>query len=294
MLLPRFAFERPDSLDEALGLLGRPEGGAEILAGGTDLLVNMKKGTSAPSLLVSLDGMGSLNEISTGEGRLSLGATATATRIAAHKGLRRRFTALAEGAGHLGPPLIRCRATVGGSLATARPAADLLPPLLALEATVFLAGPGGERSLPVEEFLLGPGQTGRRPEEILVAVHAAPLPPGSGSAYEKLGVRQICEISIVNAAAALTLSSDGRRISRARLALGAVAPTPIRCPEAEKVLEGKIAGPRSLARAAREAARSARPITDHRGSSDYRTQMAEVLVRRALEKALERAREATA
>jgi carbon-monoxide dehydrogenase medium subunit len=292
MLLPRFSFERPDSLAEALGLLGRPEGGAQILAGGTDLLVNMKKGTAAPSLLVSLDGLGSLDEVSTRGGRLALGATAVATRIAAHAGVRRRFTALAEGAGNLGPPLIRCRATVGGSLITARPAADLLPPLLALEARVSLTGPGGDRELPVDEFFLGPGQTRRRPGEILIGVRALSPPAGSGSAYMKLGIRQICEISIVNAAAALTLSPDGRRVSRARLALGAVAPTPIRCPVAESALEGRVAGPRALARAAREAALEARPISDHRGSSDYRTLMAEVLVRRALENALERAREA--
>jgi carbon-monoxide dehydrogenase medium subunit len=252
----------------------------------------MKKGTAAPSLLVSLDGLGGLDEISARGGRLSLGATATAMRIAAHAGVRRRFAALAEGAGNLGPPLIRCRATVGGSLITARPAADLLPPLLALEARVSLTGPAGDREISLDDFLLGPGLTRRRPEEILLGVRAPSPPPGSGSAYRKLGVRQICEISIVNAAAALTLSPDGRRLSRVRLALGAVAPTPIRCPVAERALEGKVAGPRSLARAAREAALESRPITDHRGSSDYRTQMAEVLVRRALEKALERAREA--
>jgi carbon-monoxide dehydrogenase medium subunit len=292
MLLPRFSYERPSSLDEALGLLGRPEGGAEILAGGTDLLVNMKKGTASPSLLVSLDGVGSLDGISTRGGLLSVGTLASATRLAAHAGLRRRFTALAEGAGNLGPPIIRCRATLGGSLITARPAADLLPPLLALEARVLLTGPSGEREIPAGDFFLGPGQTRRRPGEILLGVRAAPPPPASGSAYMKLGVRQICEISIVNAAAALTLSSDGRRIARARLSLGAVAPTPIRCPKAESALEGKVAGPRALARAARAAALESRPISDHRGSSDYRTQMSEVLVRRALGRALERAREA--
>ena len=141
----------------------------------------------------------------------------------------------------------------------------------------------------MDEFFLGPGQTTIQPEEILTRVLIPELQPGSGGAYEKLGLRKTLEIAIVNVAAVLTLNAKGNRIASARLVLGAVAPTPIRAVKAEAILLGKAPSAKNLGQAAAEAAREAKPITDHRGSAEYRRLMVEVLSRRALDQALKQA-----
>jgi carbon-monoxide dehydrogenase medium subunit len=291
MLLPRFDVHRPAAVPEACALLSELGKGARPLAGGTDLLVSLKKGLIEVAHLVSLDRLDELEALASAGPCLNLGARVSAARIEESRTVRRFIPVLAEAAGHLGPPLVRNRATIGGSIVTARPAADLLPALLVLGASVEIADAAGARDCPLADFFLGPGETRLRPAQIVTKITVPRPAPGSGAAYLKLGVRQICEISIVNAAALLTLSPSGRRIREARLVLGAVAPTPMRCPKTERSLKGAAPSGPALDRAATTAAEEARPITDHRGSSDYRRRMAEVLARRALRLALERARE---
>jgi len=171
---------------------------------------------------------------------------------------------------------------VGGNICTARPAADMCLPLLALGAKALLAGPGGPRELPLDEFFLGPGQTAKEPGELLTGL-AIPKPAeGSGAGYEKLGLRKALEIALVNVAAVLTLEADGKTIKSAQVALGAVAPTPMLSKGAEAALIGQAAGEELFAQAAKAAAADAKPISDHRGSAEFRREMVAVLTRRAL------------
>ena len=290
MLLPKFEYHAPAGLDEALEILGRYGSQARVLAGGTDLLVNMKRKVMAPAHVVALDRLPGLADISSTRAEISIGARVTAASAAESRAIRKRLAVLAEGAGRLGSPLIRNLATIGGNLATARPAADTAPALMALGARVVLVSSGSEREIRLDDFFIGPGQTVIRPEEILTRVKVPAPEPGSGGGYVKLGLRRTLEISIVNVAAVITLGPGGRKIRAARVVLGAVAPTPIRSPRAEEALIGAEAGQKAFRRAGRAAALDARPITDHRGSAEYRKMVVEVLTRRALGRALKEAR----
>lgn len=288
MLLPRFEYHEPPGLEEACRLMADLGEAARPLAGGTDLLVNMKKRILSPGHLVSLGRIDALHSMGPASGNYRIGACMTAAELAESGDLRGRYPALCEGASRLGSPLIRNLATIAGNLASARPAADLPPPLMAYGAEVHLRGPSGDRTLPLEDFFQGPGVTAAAADEILESIHLETPPERSGAAYLKLGVRQTLEISIVNVAAYLSL--EGNTIQSARVVLGAVAPVPIRAPFAEKVLSGESPSPELFAKAAEEAAEDAKPIDDFRASAEYRKDMVSVLTRRALESALKRAR----
>jgi len=290
MLLPKFEYYAPDSLTETCDLLREFGPQAKLLAGGTDLLVNMKKKLLAPERVVSLDRVSGLDQVLADKNRVVLGAACRASRLAESRSIKKSLGLLAQAAGNLGSPLIRNRATLGGNLVTARPASDLAPPLLALEARVVLTRTEGEREVYLDDFFLGPGQTIIRPEEVLTKVIIPRPGPGSGGGYCKLGLRRALEISIVNVAAFITLDRTGRKIETARIVLGAVAPRPIRSPAAEKILAGAALTDQTLIQAGRAAAGDARPITDHRGSAEYRRQMVEILTRRALQTAWAEAR----
>lgn len=286
MLLPRFEFHEPHTLEDACRLMGELGEKARPLAGGTDLLVNMKKKILAPEHLVSLGRIEPIGELSSDNDGLRLGAALTAAQIAESADVRERFPALAEGASRLGSPLIRNLATVAGNLASARPAADFPPPLIAYGARVVVRNASGDRTLPVEELFRGPGATSLGPDDLLEAVQLDALEERSGAAYIKLGVRQTLEISLVNVAAYLGL--ENKTIQTARIVLGSVAPTPIRAPAAEKTLIGESPSPALFAKAAEAASEDAKPIDDFRASAAYRRDMVRTLTRRALETALAR------
>lgn len=290
MLLPRFDYHAPTSLAEALGILAEYRDRASVLAGGTDLLVDMKKRLAAPSQVVALDQVPGLEDMARTKTEVRIGARTTAAALAHSRVLKKRLGLLSEAAGLLGSPLIRNRATIGGNLAHARPAADLVPPLLALGARVVLAQNNGRRETPLKDFFIGPGQTLIRPEEVLTEVIIPAPEPGTGGAFLKLGVRRALERSTVSAAALITLDSGGKNIKAARMALGAVAPTPIRSRGAEQALIGAAAGEEAFMRAAQAAARDARP-RGRRTSPEYSLMMVEVLTRRALGLALLNARQ---
>lgn len=290
MLLPRFEYHRPARLDEALAILAEYQGQAAVLAGGTDLLVGMKHKLIKPAHLVGLEALEGLGQIEEREGTLLLGPMLTAAALAGEPRVQRLATALALGAGVLGSPQVRNRATVGGNVCNARPAADMCVPLLALGATALLQSQAGSRQVPLSEFFLGPGRTVRAPGELLCGVKLPAGGPGTGSGYQKLGLRQALEIALVNVAAFVTLEDDGKTVAAARVALGAVAPTPILSPGAEAVLKGQAISEELIARAAQAAAQDARPIDDHRGSADFRRQEVLVLTRRALQQAWQAAR----
>jgi len=286
MLLPRFEFHEPRTMKDACRLMGELGEKARPLAGGTDLLVNMKKKILAPDHLVSLGRIEPLGKLRTENNGLRLGAGLTAAEIAESPKVKDRFPALAEGASRLGSPLIRNLATVAGNLASARPAADFPPPLIAYGARVVVRNASGERILPLEDLFQGPGATTLGPEDLLEAVQLDAPEERSGAAYLKLGVRQTLEISIVNVAAYLGL--EDHTIQTARIVLGAVAPIPMRAPSAEKALIGEAPSPALFVKAAEAAAADAKPIDDFRASAAYRRDMIRTLTRRALETALAR------
>ncbi len=286
MLLPKFAYHAPTTIDEACSLLAHYGAKSKVLAGGTDLLVNMKKKLLSPEQIISLNRIEGLDEVSyQSRTRLVLGPLGTASNLSNSKLIQEKIPILAQGAGRLGSPLVRNRATLGGNLVTARPASDLAPPLLVLSAEVVLKGPKGERTIPLDNFFLGPGQTAIQVDEILTQI-LIPKTQGAG-AYIKLGSRKALEIALVNVASFLELTPDGS-IQQARVALGAVAPIPMLAPSAAKILKG--ARPKNeedpvFKEAAQAAAQDSKPITDHRGSADYRQDMVKILSLRTLKDA---------
>lgn len=283
----RFELCLPSSLDECLAAL-RGDGAARVVAGGTDLLPQLKNGLLRPARLVDLSGVPELRALERGpDGSLRLGSALTARALERAPEPTIAERALVDAAALIGSLQIRNLATVGGNLCNAAPSADLAPPLLALDATAVIAGPGGQRRVLLSEFFLGPRQTCLAPDEVLVGLVIPPRPAASGSAYLRHTPRRELDIAVAGAAAALTLV-DGR-CRGVRLALAAVAPTPLRVPEAEAALEGEAPVPPLLERAAELAAAAARPISDQRGSAEYRRHLVRVLTRRALEQALARA-----
>jgi aerobic carbon-monoxide dehydrogenase medium subunit len=277
------AFAAPRTLVEALRDLAA--GGVPV-AGGTDLVVAARgRRRSLPDRLVSLHRLEELRGISVlTDGTLAVGALATHGDLERSRPVREGCGALADAAALVGSPATRHVATVGGNLANASPAMELGSPLLVHEAVVELNG--GERTLPVADFLRGPGETALRPGELVTRVLVPTAGESGASAYVRLDYRRAMEIAVVGAAALVVLAADGR-IERARVALTAVAPTCVRVPAVEEALRG--AGAEDVAAAAGRAVEAAAPISDVRASERYRRAQAPVIVRRALELALERA-----
>lgn len=287
-----FDYFAPTSLDEALTFLGRSESGARPLAGGTDIVIQMKEAATRfpyPKALVNLLGVPELRGVDFDPDHgLRLGATATMTDIAGSAEVRDKYAAVAEGAGIVGSVQTMNMATVGGNLCNAAPSADTAPPLLAFDAEVLVAGPGGRRTVPLVEFFRGPGQTILDDGEILVEVRLPPIEPRTGSAYSRHTPRKQMDIAAVGVAAALTLDDSGS-ITKARVALGAVAPAPMRAREAEEALAGEKPGDEAFARTAEIAASECSPISDVRGSADFRRHLVRVMTERMLRLAAERA-----
>jgi carbon-monoxide dehydrogenase medium subunit len=266
--------------------LGR---GVRPIAGGTDLVVNMRRGAVAPDHVVSLARIKELCAMGLSGRTLTIGACCTVASLAESSGLGSQFHALHEGALSLGSPLVRNLATAGGNLVTARPAADLPPPLMAYGGTVTLQSSQGQRSVPLDQFFVGPGRTVMKPAEILTSVVIETPSALSGSSYIKLGTRRALEISIVSVASFLTLERPGGRIQSVRIVLGSVAPVPMRAGDAEKTLIGEIPSRPLFVKAGQTAAGESRPIDDHRGTAEYRRDMVSVLTQKTLQAALERA-----
>ena len=291
MLMPRFDFEAPSSVEAALTLLAGTRGEAALLAGGTDLLVKMKQGAMSPRLVVALGRIPELANISSSRasGAVQLGPMCTMARLAAAPWKAPGLEALAEGAAVVGGPIIRNRATVGGNIVTARPCADSVAPLMALDATLEIRSAQWERTYALDGFISGPGKTEIRPDEVLVGVRVPPRPVGrTGSAYIKIGRRAAMEVTIAGCAASVDLDEE-KKVTRARLVYTSVAPVPLRVRAAEEAVEGKWASLNAVNEAAALARRGVTPIDDMRAPGQYRSEVVQVLTRRALTLALERA-----
>jgi carbon-monoxide dehydrogenase medium subunit len=290
MLLPRFDFHAPKSLQEAVDILAARGDRARVIAGGTDLMVNLKKKVVSPAHLVSLARIDSLRALTGENGTVRIGANVTVDELATSETVCRSIGALAAGARALGTPLIRNRATIGGNLGSARPAADLPPSLMAYGASVVLTGAGSERTVPLGEFFKGPGLTVLKPGECITEIQVPRPPDGAGAGYINIGVRKSQDCNIVNVASYLALDNGGR-ISDARIIMGSVGPTPMRAPAAEALLIGESPDEVLFARAGEVAAGDSTPILDFRGSAQYRRDMVAVLTKRTLAQALKAARD---
>jgi xanthine dehydrogenase FAD-binding subunit len=259
---------RPRDLAEAVCLVAE---GGKPLAGGTDVFVRLRKGVERPPFLVYIGDLPELRRVSVGESKVEIGAAATHAEILASPAAA-RLPILRLALETIGSPAIRAMGTLGGNLANASPAGDGLIPLYLLEARVNLVGPDGERALPVEEFVLGPGKTALRPGELIRSLYL-PFPEGAPRAYfRKVGRRRALIIAIASLGALLWLR-DGT-IERARLALGSVAPTVVRPREVEAALTGRPLAPDALADLVETLSAATRPISDLRASADYRRTVA--------------------
>ncbi|MGH7264460.1 MAG: FAD binding domain-containing protein [Candidatus Rokuibacteriota bacterium] len=278
---PGFAYHRPTSVEEACRIL-TAEPGAAVLAGGTDLMVHLRQPwrERKPPAVVNVKRIPGLADVTVTDAAVRLGALASLTALIEHPVIRDEYPVLPFTARYMGSPAIRNLATVGGNLCNASPAADLPPVLLALDAEVGIAGPKGERRVPLDAFFRGPGQTVLEPGELLTWVEVPRRRPAWPIRYERLDVRRAMDIAIAGAAVAVAL--DGGRVREARVALCAVAPTPIRVRDAEAVLVDGDLTPEVAARAADLAAAAARPISDVRATAEYRREMVGVLTRRGL------------
>ena len=296
MMLPQFEFYAPTNLDAVCSLLAEAGTEGAILAGGTDLLVKMKRGVKTPRVIVSLAKIDDCTKIqapATGDQTWTIGSSVTMRQLEQHAGLWDNWTSLAEGASSVGGPLIRNRATVGGNIVNARPCADTVSPLISLGAQLFLKSTKGVRKVALEDFIVGPGQTQLKPGEIVTEI--ALSSPGNGdspwgSCYQKITRRAVMEVTIVGCAAFVLLDKTRTVVEKARIVLTSVAPLLLRMPEAEKVILGKAPEPALLQKAGAVARSIAKPISDHRAPADYRSELIEVLVKRALSKAVQRAR----
>jgi carbon-monoxide dehydrogenase medium subunit len=283
-----FDYVRARSLDEAVVLLAQDE--ARVLSGGTDLLVQLREGRRQVRVVVDIKAVPEVNALHYDPVvGLELGAAVPCYRISADPVVRNVYPGLVDSVALVGGVQIQGRATVGGNLCNASPAADTAPALIVHEAVCVIAGPNGRREIPVEEFCTGPGRNTMARGEILVAFRLPAPPPHFGASYLRFIPRNEMDIAVVGAGASVVLSGDGRSFVRARVALGAVAPTPLFVPEAGASLAGRPVSDEAIHEAARLAREAARPITDMRGTVAQRKHLAGVLTRRALHAAVVRA-----
>ncbi len=257
------------------------------LAGGTDLLIHTRAGIKSPKLLVDLSGLG-LNYLQKKNGAIAIGAMTTFAEILESK-VTRELDCLTQSAAEIGCVQTRNMATIGGNICSAVPSADSAPALLVLDARVKIAGRDNKRMVPLNEFFLGPKKNALKPAEIMVEIQAPMLPARTGTSFMKIGRRQAMTLAVVNAAALITLDKTGRVIENVRIALGAVAPVPLRATKAESMLKGCEACEDLIDRAATIAAEEVSPISDIRATQTYRRQVSRVLVQRALMQAWEKA-----
>jgi CO/xanthine dehydrogenase FAD-binding subunit len=286
-----FDYAAPTSLAEATALLAEPGRTARVLAGGTDLLVQLREHLREADLVVDLKKIPELTSMSySPSAGLTLGASVPCYRLYENHEVSAAYPALTDAARIVGGWQIQSRASVGGNLCNSSPAADTIPPLIALGARCRIAGPSGPREVAAEAFCIAPGKNVLQRGEILTEIVLPPPASKSGSAYERFIPRNEMDIAVVGAASWVRLSADGNNIEQARVALAAVAPTPLFAAEASNWLAGKPATTATFAQAGELARKIARPIFDMRGTVEFRVHLVGVLVGRTLARAVERAR----
>jgi CO/xanthine dehydrogenase FAD-binding subunit len=286
-----FDYRAPTSISEAVMLLAERDGRARPLAGGTDLLVRLRHGLLDLDLVVDIKKIPELHRISFDrvEG-LDFGAAVSCASISQHPDVQRHYLGLVDAASVIGGPAIRERATLGGNLCNAAPSGDTIPPMIVLDAACIIVGPKGTRMAPVSAFCTAPGGTILERGEILVAIHFPPARPNSGACYLRFIPRGEMDIAVAGAGVWVGFGDGSEEIAEARVALAAVAPTPLLAEAAGRSLVGRTPSEETFAEAARLAQEASHPISDVRGSAAFRRHLVGVLVRRALREAVRRAK----
>ena len=280
--LPRFDYLQAKTADEAVALLEEYGQDARPLMGGTDLFPGLREGRIGPRVLIDVKGLPGLRELAYEEGSgLQIGAAVTMNQLTAHPLVQQRYPILAQAAGSVASYQIRNRATLGGNLCNASPCADTGPAVLVLEAEVLVFGPQGERAIAAGDFFLGPGRTAIQPGEFMTGLRIPPAPAGVAARYLKLGRCRTGDLSLVGVGVYAFGPGNGAGYEF-RIALGSVAPTPIRAAEAEAWLASVEAGEEAFEEAAAKARAAASPITDVRGTADYQRAMVRTLTLRGL------------
>ena len=280
-----FDYVKPMSLAEASQLLARDDD-ARIMAGATDLLIRMERGFMHPKLVVDVKGLPGFRDLLiVRNGWLRIGAAVTMNEAAAHPEVRAHYPLLAESCNTVASYQLRNRATLGGNICNASPAADSAPALICYGTEALIYGPTGQRRVPIEHFFQGPGKTTLQSGELLMGFELPPPEPGAAGRFLKLGRTSVGDISVMNVAVLGWPSRPMPSGSAWRVVLGSVAPTPLRAPETERLLS-QDTSPEGVEAAALAAAATARPIDDIRASAAYRTDMVRVFTRRAVEAVL--------
>jgi len=278
------------SVDEVVSLLASQNGNVKILSGGTDLLVQLREGRRKTGMVIDIKNIPELTQINfDSNNELRIGAAAACHAICSNPLVNEYYPGLVDGIHLIGGVQIQNRASVGGNLCNASPAADSIPALIVHEAVCNIKGQGSSRTLPVEEFCIAPGQNALKPGELLASVSIPAPKENFGASYLRFIPRNEMDIAVVGAGASVILDKDGKSFVSARIALGAVAPTPLLASDAGAFLSGKAVTLANIKEAARMAQAIAKPITDLRGTAEHRKHLVAVLVERTLIKAVERA-----
>jgi carbon-monoxide dehydrogenase medium subunit len=284
-------YEAPTSLDQAVALLAAEPGDARVLAGGTDLLVQLRTDLIEPALIVDIKRIPETRLIIEDGGGFRIGAAVTGAELKEHPRLKTVWPGVVEAANLIGSTQIQGRATLGGNLCNGSPAADSVPALIAAGAIAMIAGPTGRRERPIEEMMMGPRQLALARGEIVAAFLLPPRSPRTADAYLRFIPRTEMDIAVAGCGVCLTLDAGGT-CTAARVALGAVAPRPLLVAEGARALLGTKVDAGALEALAAAARAACQPINDKRGTKEYRMKIAGVLARRAAQTALDRARRA--
>jgi carbon-monoxide dehydrogenase medium subunit len=282
-------YEAPETLDAAVRLLSSETGLTKILAGGTDLLVQMRTDIIEPEVIIDIKKIGEVRHIGEEKGGFRIGAAITGAELEEHPTLSKIWPGVVEGANLIGSTQVQGRATMGGNLCNGSPAADSVPGLITAGATATIAGPKGTRELPVEDIMTGPRQLAIGKDEFIVSFFLPARPAHSSDAYERFIPRTEMDIAVVGCATSLTLDDSGK-ITAARVSLGAVAARPLLVKEAADAIIGTTLDDAAMAKLDAAAQAACKPINDKRGTIEYRTKVAGVLARRTAKTAYDRAR----
>lgn len=283
-------YHEPATVRECIELVSHYGPDGCLLAGGTNVVVKLRSRAVRPKAVINLGFVEGLKNLERkNDGSIEIGSMKTLREIEQSDALIDEFDVIRQGAGHVSSLQVRNVATLGGNSCNASPAADTVPSLIAMEAVARIIGPGGERLIPLEDFFEGPGITVLKTGELLIGFHVSSPPPLTGGSYKKYAIRGDVDLSIVGVAARLTLDND-HRVQRARIVLGAVAPTPLRARKAEGSLVGRISDEKVIEEAAWAAAEEAKPISDQRATAQYRREMVRVWARDAIHEAFQKAR----
>ena len=286
-----FDYVRAQSVDEVVSLLSQNGDQARVLSGGTDLIVALREGRRQAKLVIDVKGLPETSQIEySAQGGLTFGASVPCHRLYSNKEISAAYPGLMDSARLIGGVQIQGRASIGGNLCNASPAADSIPTLIAHSAILIIAGPNGTREMAVEDFCVAPGRNALQNGEFLVSIKLPPVKAGSGAAYLRFIPRNEMDIAVVGAGAFVELDESRNNFVSARVSLGAVAPKPLYIEAAGAALAGKPVNAANIEAAAKIAQDAAVPITDMRGTAEYRKHLSAVLARRVIEKAVERAR----